>query len=1109
MLLDLTSSGKSKTVDLDSVWPVADIVADKLLVYENYQVSRVYALSSTVNYGRDFVTLLERLDTNVTASLYEHLVDGFSFGYLVLSSWEPLLTSRFTFRESTFARRFAAHVEAQEDRINQVAHGLPKLCARPVEGKEPLKCFFSYFFGKVVRQSVEDFVQQKRARFDHSGRIDFLDQGAERNEAEGSLWIISSLDAPYGPEFWKEIRNFSDDLSWTVSIERTTRELAEKVIKRKRNIYQALYDPGTELRVDESYRYSVNFLYPNADRNKLESVLSFLRSCGVNVQVQAVLGQEYLTHVLPPGRVIGDRLTHKAERLFPFEGEQQAPKRCGVLKTDPSPYVIGGRKRTTFISTQSPLISCTKDTLITDDHTFSHLYENPHFHDAQLASAPYEEIDRALCNLADTPFDLTLYLQRQKINPNVAPPGLLRDQLQYLSDTSRGFHTKFYTCLNYRGSNKGFKTMHSLSTEQAHKMAQTSIDEAREQLYAAREGLKIIAQEQLTGDRFLELFNPLLGSNVASLRYFLQDEYNDHYLSEYLSNSDMFVTPKYVFANGRYFGTVIVWDLPAELWSNFYKRLLSSYHKPMTVVCKLRTLGSHEQERLLKRKQRISYGATFQSLTGVPDVNAGFQAGEIENMMLDNAQNDVRVEEYQIIILQDAETPERLALDQHEVCSKLRLLGMSAFRTFFATGELFFSCLPPGRIHPSFARKTTSKVANHLVPIHITSANQDLSQAVSVFVDTTLTVDSFKVVNDEGPGKRPNDHYLVTGQSGQGKTLAVQYLFDCHMDRYAHLTQCTLIDLGMVEGGSYGRMVRERGGEYVPLGYDTPVGFDLFARLRKTPKDKKELVFAAKMIELMTTDDKARKDGQSGIRMTETDAFERLVEWTNNVSSPDDIRLEKFIEDHYLGELFTECRGRLSNFFFNKNNIDVNQKLVCFDFQQLNRDEFLVTLLAYFIMNSVGLAARDPRYRYKFLVVDEGKLLLRTPIMADWIEEYLLSGRKAGLMVWLISQKFKHFEGIPQAPSILDGCTVKLAMSQAYHEYMEQMELTEPLWTDLNVRSEPGYFSEMLKIDEDVMNVNRLIIPPQYLSRRHTDWGRMFDEKKQQARKTEEEEVLL
>jgi type IV secretory pathway VirB4 component len=1078
-------SDRRKKVALDELWDVVDTPNGASILSQDHQYSKVYAINNDSATPDDLVNLLREVNPNTGLSIYSHLVDQKLYLHIVVKKRQCFRGKAPSFTKDQFANVMEHYMTSREAEIISIGRRNKNLLSYPIEN-EKLWCFLGLIYSAHI-VDLEPFTNDKILRFSSTGEIELMTTGKDPYFDPFKFYIVTVLDAPYDPSFWKELFKFDRDFTCITSLDKIDESFAHSLIQRTRNIYHAIKGDMTLPNIAGCFRYATSFLYGADNYAELEHFLSHVRLLGCNVAVQCIKAEEALANILPPGRVYGESATTRPQLLFPFAKEARSKQivlhsgNDRLPKEPPSPPIRFSSTRNQALNEKWPLISYDESsgTLMTDDHDFFRVYSMESFWDPHLCPVNYPAIDRAVNTLADKQAALTFYLIRTEIDPDEATNSLMYEQMIHLREQNLAFNTRAFAVLNYRLQERNLRTIYK-SQEEIKKIIADRLDTVEQELRGPEEAFHMITADRLRHDRVLEFFNPLLNSHVDSLKHFLQDPFSTHYLSEYLFDTDLDVQGKYVIANGKVWGAIVILDYPLTVRSDLFKALLTAYPKQFTAVVKIKGLSSQEQETLLRRRQRIFYSARTSSIHGLPDPRADLQAQQMEEAQLQQYAKGERVFDTQIILIQHADTVAQLESNQNELISKCRVVGLSPLRPMLGAGKLIFSCLPPGQIYRSLNRRTTTKVVTHLLPIHLTVANQNLADSDTCLVDRTGTPDGFKIFDET----KPNCHAVITGASGQGKTILGEWLLESHLSRYPGQTGVTIIDLGVVEGGSYRRMVTENGGEYFCLDYNTPVGFDIMARLRKNPSDKSELNFCAYMIQEMTADPQARANGHGATRITQTDAYDLLVRFTQNALDPEDITLDNFIHRFTLGPEFRECQGRLENFFFNERTIDLENRLVCFDFQSLSRDSYLVSLLAYFLMQNVWLSVKDESFKYKFLLVDELGLIIENPMIAGWLEQMIRAGRKAGLAVWLISQQLKDLARSPHAPALVDNCAEMLLMKQGYSELMENLNVSRDDWQDIAPNSEPRVFSEFLRSS----NVNRLYVPPSYFTKRHTNY---------------------
>ena len=407
-------------------------------------------------------------------------------------------------------------------------------------------------------------------------------------------------------------------------------------------------------------------------------------------------------------------------------------------------------------------------------------------------------------------------------------------------------------------------------------------------------------------------------------------------------------------------------------------------------------------------------------------------------------------------------------------------------------GILFFTCLPPAKLERSFNRRTTTQVITHLIPVHLTLANQNLSDSDVCLVDRTRMPDAYKLFDRS----RKNQNAVISGATGEGKTILAEMMVESHLARFPGQTKTIIIDLSPVRNqGSYFNWVHEAQGEYVAFSYRSDCGVDIFSRLRKVPANKDELNLVSQMIEYMTLDSMQIAEGHSGIQISQTDIYEMIEKFIDNVIDASDITLENFIYRYTLRREFTQCLTRWERFFFNERVIDMGNPLLCFDYQTLARDDkALVSMLTFWLMRSTALDIAEAKYKYYVLVADELPQLLDNSTMAKGINEAVKTWRKAGGAVLLIAQSVDEYSISPHAQKLVANCAEGFFLRQEYSEQMKKcFKVSAEDWDSQEISSEPKKFSEFLRSG---INVNRLYVPPGYFERRHTDYLEKYEARK-------------
>jgi type IV secretory pathway VirB4 component len=1084
----------TKTIALDEVWDIADLPYGSGILTDRYQFAKIYRLQPHSALQIEIPRLLNDLDQTTSLTFYTTLTDREPFSFLALKESRPLSKHRWL-SARRYEKHLLSHYQRQLSRLDSMAQKHPAVFKQPVTEKK-LECFLGHIFYSDFDRT-EGFTLDKDVRISAGGELSLLSRQQDPEFVPLKFYLVSILDAPYSQEFWRRLWSYPGDFTCAVSLQRIDEGFGDKIMKRTRNLYHARRNTRVFPPVDHLFRYSTLLLYPCEDYPELQQFIEHLRSLGCNVQVQSAHAEECLANFLPPGNPYGQAATATPESLFPYP--MQAPvnrKALTCKKPVSSPVRAESLARSGTLCKLWPLVSYDPDSgfLITENHEFTRVYKIESFWDPHIASVNYPVFDRAINQLcSDTRIRMSFYLHREPLDPCQATNPLMYEQMRHLREESLAFKTKGFLTLTYTLPERSLQTLRSMTHEEAWKAVQQKIEEAHKHLKTVEDGFNMIAYDPLKGDRLLEFFNPLLNSKVQSLEYFVQDPLADHYLSEYLLDTDITIARNYVHFNGRYHSLILFLDYPPRFRSDFYKVLLSSFPKQFTVVVKASGLSADQQDSLLSRRQKLFNSATTTGFSAVRNVKSEHQLEEMERAQLLQYAKGVRVFNSQVVLLQSADTLEELQQNQDQLFSKCKLLGFNPLRPLAGTAPLFFTCLPPAKIERSFNRRTETQVLTHLLPVHLTLANQNLADSDICLVDRTGMPDAYKLFDRN----RKNQNAVISGATGEGKTMCAEVLIESHLARYPGQTKTIIIDLSPVRGqGSYFNWVHEARGEYVPFSYRTDRGIDIFSRLRKDPANKDELNLVSQMIEYMTLDPKQVAEGHSGIQISQTDAYEMVEKFVDNVMDPSDITLENLIYRYTLRKEFSQCLTRWERFFFNQRVIDMDNPLLCFDYQTLGRDDkALVSMLTFWLMRSTALDIAEARYKYYVLAADELPQLLDNSTMAKGINEAVKTWRKAGGAVLLIAQSVDEYSISPHAQKLVANCAEGFFLRQEYSEQMKKcFKIAPEDWESLEISSDSKKYSEFLRSG---VNVNRLYVPPAYFQRRHTDYLDKFEAKEE------------
>jgi len=181
-------------------------------------------------------------------------------------------------------------------------------------------------------------------------------------------------------------------------------------------------------------------------------------------------------------------------------------------------------------------------------------------------------------------------------------------------------------------------------------------------------------------------------------------------------------------------------------------------------------------------------------------------------------------------------------------------------------------------------------------------------------------------------------------------------------------------------------------------------------------------------------------------------------------------------------ELFTE--GMAGEFFNQEGEAWQDADVLHVEMGQFadkgNLDKLAVAYIG--IMNSIADIAERSQYRDKHTIIltDEGHIILKEPLLADYFVSYNKMARKLGLWPWIATQNIEDFKG--NATKILSMAEwwITLSTTKSQIDQIAQIkELTdEQKSLMLSATKCPGKYTEGVVISDSVNGLFRNVPPP-------------------------------
>jgi len=313
----------------------------------------------------------------------------------------------------------------------------------------------------------------------------------------------------------------------------------------------------------------------------------------------------------------------------------------------------------------------------------------------------------------------------------------------------------------------------------------------------------------------------------------------------------------------------------------------------------------------------------------------------------------------------------------------------------------------------------------------------------------------------------PNPHMVVYGRSGMGKSYGIKTI----TMRSAFFN----IRTGIIDPDKkreYETLVKELGGSYIRLASDSEHRINMFdvnvaedengrvtVELEQSINAVQAIIF--RMISVI--DSKLLEDGTTKILLREK--IRKLYSDRGITSDPESLyesgtgksggkfelgkrrkkRMPTLSDYHSLLEedsrlkkaaavlkLFTRKSGDpVMSIFDCESNVDIRKDMV-FAFSVGNLEENILKPIGMFVATKWMMEnfAYQNRYQKKRIIVDEAQVPMKSPEMADWLEEAFRQMRRYNCSMCAASQGFEVFMRVPQGLGILKNATIKLIFRQ-------------------------------------------------------------------------------
>ena len=422
------------------------------------------------------------------------------------------------------------------------------------------------------------------------------------------------------------------------------------------------------------------------------------------------------------------------------------------------------------------------------------------------------------------------------------------------------------------------------------------------------------------------------------------------------------------------------------------------------------------------------------------DIRADAQAGELEGAMRSMVERDQRVYGVTAHVLLGADDLLELDRRTNAVVDVFRGVHMPIATEQQA--QLFaWRGMLPGNAHAApHVRSCLTDNAADLLPVYDSWAGDKRP----LFVVSHRTGEPFTF--DLADSKRINWNSLVFGGSGGGKSFLVLSLANSSM--LAQGSDLIVVDVGGGELGSYYRLCKLMGGDFVDLSLDgrnainpfpdrATLYLDLDGNPAKTPNPLR-LQYLMNITKMLVTDAGGAQLGRVGEAVlhaallatyqrvsSRTPIYDDLVATLDSIEGDDEDRAQARRMAKILKATLSGAIGPLIN---QPSKVSPRSNFIVFDLKGLEAlgdlASVMLLVVSSFIWNMVG----RKRDRLAWLVYDECWSLMRYPTAAEVQSELYRTARKLNVGVISVTQKLDDFLATPSAKAILSNSTTSFLL---------------------------------------------------------------------------------
>lgn len=514
----------------------------------------------------------------------------------------------------------------------------------------------------------------------------------------------------------------------------------------------------------------------------------------------------------------------------------------------------------------------------------------------------------------------------------------------------------------------------------------------------------------------------------------------------------------YVQAGDTFYRGLNLLRLPETSHLSYTQRLLNSLWPDCDMVLTVHTLDTEKAIAGLKLKNNIT--RTLAASTMNKNYEAEQKHMELDELITEIRGSAQRLFRFSLSVLVRADGVEELRDKTNPVLGAFHDFasaeGLSDDMNHF---RIFLQSVPGhGELNDRQFYVQTDALAGFLPLTGTWRGSRDKKMLVETPLGELVGLDPFD-------GDLPAKHGLVLGTTGSGKSFTTNYLLNNFMVESAK-NNVIIIDVG----GSYRKMARAWGGEYLEVALSDKYGFNPFPLKSQIYQngewDDDAVAYLSLLISRMCV-----AAGQAS-SVYEKGFLERAIK--NAYARKEEVLLsdvrrelgllapERAAAKAYADSLELWTTGMYGRLFDRPGGLDISKRLVVFDLQNLENHPDLQGVY-FFVIRSIIWGKLLDRGLKKIIVIDEGWKFFNDDVGSELIQNLYRTARKFNGAVFSISQSPKDFLDTKAANAIITNSYIKYVLKLTKgHELLGQFEMNpNEVEAVKGLQSKPGVYSDV------------------------------------------------